>query len=108
MTSASGQSSRTGLCRLPVTRGLACQTYGVLRSAVDCDEKMELAFAGSHRRDVNVEVSDRISIEARLLGGLAGQRGESSDAVALGQRRRARFTPPCCSTDRLRRAGAPM
>jgi hypothetical protein len=65
-------------------RGLLLQMReGELAGAIDRDKQMEPPFGGLHLSDVDVEVSDRIYLEALLLGGLSFQRRQAADVMAL-------------------------
>ena len=56
---------------------------GELRSAVDCDEEMQLALLGSNLGDVDMEVADRIALELALVGLVAVNLRQPADSMTL-------------------------
>jgi hypothetical protein len=70
--------SRDGGCGL-----LVQLDEGELRGSVDGDEHVQLALLGSHFRDIDMEVPDRIALELPLCRLVTLDIGQSADAVAL-------------------------
>jgi hypothetical protein len=56
---------------------------GELARSVDGDEQIEPALLGMHLGDVEVEIADRVGLEARALGLVALDVRQASDAMAL-------------------------
>src|SRR3712207_6828398 len=54
---------------------------GELAGPVDGDEQVQLALLGADLGDVEVEVADRVDLEALLSGGTALRLGQPGDAV---------------------------
>lgn len=54
-----------------------------LAGAVDADEQVELAFGGLHLRDIHVEETDWVTLEALAPGLIALDVRQTGDAVAL-------------------------
>ena len=55
---------------------------GKLRGPVDRDEEVEFAFGGSNLGNIDMEVSDRISLELSLRRGFPFNLGQPRDSMA--------------------------
>ena len=56
---------------------------GKLRSAVDSDQKIELALFGANFRDIDMKVADRVALELLAPGPVAFHFGQPGDVVPL-------------------------